>query len=134
MKVFPYFKLTNWGTANGRRSIVSLCTLILARYMVEKKATLLMFQFIELTHTPSKVLLISGTFFYYVTASKYDFPSVPMKLMNTTNMTRKQKDKIRKKQEKLDRTLETIGIEENIFLEVYRDRPMEVRHIHLFLD
>ena len=73
-------------------------------------------------------------FFYYVTASKYDFPSVPMKLMNTTNMTRKQKDKIRKKQEKLDRTLETIGIEENIFLEVYRDRPMEVRHIHLFLD
>ena len=57
-----------------------------------------------------------------------------MKLMNTTNMTRKQKDKIRKKQEKLDRTLETIGIEENIFLEVYRDRPMEVRHILLFLD
>ena len=53
MKVFPYFKLTNWGTANGRRSIVSLCTLILARYMVEKKATLLMFQYIELTHTPS---------------------------------------------------------------------------------
>lgn len=60
-------------------------------------------------------------------ATKYDFPSVPMKLMNTTNMTRKQKDKIRKKQEKLDRTLETIGIEENIFLEVYRDRPMELR-------
>ena len=57
-----------------------------------------------------------------------------MKLMNTTNMTRKQKDKIRKKQEKLDRTLETIGIEENIFLEVYRDRPMEVRHILLFFD
>ena len=57
-----------------------------------------------------------------------------MKLLNTTNMTRKQKDKIRKKQEKLDRTLETIGIEENIFLEVYRDRPMEVRHILLFFD
>ena len=73
-------------------------------------------------------------FFYNVIASKYDFPSVPMKLLNTTNMTRKQKDKIRKKQEKLDRTLETIGIEENIFLEVYRDRPMEVRHILLFFD
>ena len=51
-----------------------------------------------------------------------------MKLLNTTNMTRKQKDKIRKKQEKLDRTLETIGIEEKNFLEVFRDRPMEVRH------
>ena len=72
-------------------------------------------------------------FFYYVTASKYDFPSVPMKLLNTTNMTRKQKDKIRKKQEKLDRTLETIGIEEKQFLEVFRDRPMEVMHILLFL-
>jgi len=60
-------------------------------------------------------------------ASKYDFPSVPMKLLNTTNMTRKQKDKIRKKQEKLDRTLETIGIEEKQFLEVFRDRPMELR-------
>ena len=133
MKVFPYFKLTNWGTANGRRSIVSLCTLILARYMVEKKATLLMFQFIELTHTPSKVLLISGTFFYYVTASKYDFPLVPMKLLNATNMPRKQKDKIRKKQENIDRTLETIVIEENTFLEVFRDMPMEVRHFLLFL-
>ena len=55
-----------------------------------------------------------------------------MKLLNTTNMTRKQKDKIRKKQEKLDRTLETIGIEEKQFLEVFRDRPMEVMHIHLF--
>ena len=49
-----------------------------------------------------------------------------MKLLNTTNMTRRQKDKIKKKQEKLDRTLETIGIEEKIFLEVFRDRPMEV--------
>ena len=54
-----------------------------------------------------------------------------MKLLNTTNMTRKQKDKIRKKQEKLDRTLETIGIEEKIFLEIFRDRPMEVRQIIL---
>ena len=57
-----------------------------------------------------------------------------MKLLNTTNMTRKQKDKIRKKQEKLDRTLETIGIEEKTFLAVFRDNPMEVRHILLFLD
>ena len=56
-----------------------------------------------------------------------------MKLLNTTNMTRKQKDKIRKKQEKLDRTLETIGIEEKTFLAVFRDNPMEVRHILLFL-
>ena len=69
--------------------------------------------------------------FFYVIASKYDFPSVPMKLLNTTNMTRKQKDKIRKKQEKLDRTLETIGIEEKTFLAVFRDNPMEVRHIFL---
>jgi len=60
-------------------------------------------------------------------ASKYDFPSVPMKLLNTTNMSRKQKDKIRKKQEKLDRTLETIGIEEKTFLAVFRDNPMELR-------
>ena len=137
MKVFPYFKLTNWGTANGRRSIVSLCTLILARYTVEKKATLLMFQYIKLTYTPSKVVLMSGTFylffFYYVTALKYDFPSVPMKLLNATNMPRKQKDKIRKKQENIDRTLETIVIEENTFLEVFRDMPMEVRHFLLFL-
>ena len=72
--------------------------------------------------------------FFYVIASKYDFPSVPMKLLNTTNMTRKQKDKIRKKQEKLDRTLETIGIEEKTFLAVFRDNPMEVRHILLFLN
>ena len=72
-------------------------------------------------------------FFYYVTASKYDFPTIPMKLLNTTNMNRRQKDKIRKKQEKLDRTLETIGIEEKTFLEVFRDRPMEVLKANSFI-
>ena len=72
-------------------------------------------------------------FFYYVTASKYDFPLVPMKLLNATNMPRKQKDKIRKKQENIDRTLKTIVIEENTFLEVFRDMPMEARHFLLFL-
>ena len=96
-----------------------------------------MFQYIKLTYTPSKVVLMSGTFyfffFYYVTALKYDFPSVPMKLLNATNMPRKQKDKIRKKQENIDRTLETIVIEENTFLEVFRDMPMMVRHFLLFL-
>ena len=49
-----------------------------------------------------------------------------MKLLNTTNMTRRQKDKIRKKQEKLDRTLETLGVEEHEFLETFRDKPTEV--------
>ena len=72
-------------------------------------------------------------FFYYVTASKYDFPLVPMKLLNATNMPRKQKDKIRKKQENIDRTSGTIVIEENTFLEVFRDMPMEARHFLLFL-
>merc|ERR1712156_148103 len=60
-------------------------------------------------------------------ATKYDLPSIPMKLVNTTTFSKKQKEKLRKKQEKLDRVLETLGVEEYEFLETFRDKPLELR-------
>ena len=70
------------------------------------------------------------SFIYLLTlssiATKYDLPSVPLKLMNTTNMTRKQVEKMKKKQEKLDRVLLTLGVDDKKFLQTFRDDPMEV--------
>merc|ERR1712156_377550 len=60
-------------------------------------------------------------------STKYDLPSIPMKLVNTTTFSKKQKEKLRKKQEKLDRVLETLGVEEYEFLETFRDKPLELR-------
>ena len=46
--------------------------------------------------------------------------------MNTQYMTKKEKDKLKKKQEKLDHCLELLEIEEKEFLHLMRDDPSKV--------
>ena len=77
----------------------------------------------EITYYKKIIVL---PFLFSIAATKYDLPSIPMKLVNTTTFSKKQKEKLRKKQEKLDRVLETLGVEEYEFLETFRDKPLEV--------
>ena len=60
-------------------------------------------------------------------SAKFDFPNVPLKLMNTQNMTKKEKDKLKKKQERLDHCLGLLEIDEKEFLTMFRDDPSRVR-------
>ena len=50
-----------------------------------------------------------------------------MKLMNTQYMTKKEKDKLKKKQERLDHCLDLLEIDEMEFLTMFRDDPTRVR-------
>ena len=46
--------------------------------------------------------------------------------MNTRRMSKKDKDKIKKKQEKLDKCLKILGINQSEFLALLRDDPSKV--------
>ena len=75
------------------------------------------------------IKFIFNTWTFYISA-KFDFPTVPLKLMNTQYMTKKEKDKLKKKQEKLDHCLELLEIEEKEFLHLMRDDPSKVISKH----
>ena len=49
--------------------------------------------------------------------------------MNTQYMTKKEKDKLKKKQEKLDHCLELLEIDEKEFLHLMRDDPAKVSNL-----
>ena len=70
--------------------------------------------------------LIAPSSTFHISA-KFDFPTVPMKLMNTQYMTKKEKDKLKKKQERLDHCLDLLEIDEMEFLTMFRDDPTRVR-------
>ena len=59
----------------------------------------------------------------------HDLPSVPLKLMNTRRLSKKDKDKIKKKQEKLDKCLKILGINQSEFLALLRDDPSKVSRL-----
>ena len=59
-------------------------------------------------------------------AKKYDFPAVPMKLMNTSKMSRERKDKLKKQQKKLEKCLDVLGVNEHEFYVLFRDNPEKV--------
>ena len=47
--------------------------------------------------------------------------------MKTTTLTKKEKDKLKKKQDQLEDCLEILGIDENEFYMLFRDDPDRVR-------
>ena len=58
---------------------------------------------------------------------KFELPPVPMKLMDTRKMTKKEKDKLKIKQDNLETCLLTLEIDENEFYSLLRDEPSKVK-------
>lgn len=54
-----------------------------------------------------------------------------MKLLDTNNMSKREKDKLKKKQEQLDHCLDVLQIDDDEFYSILRDEPARVRS---FLD
>ena len=56
----------------------------------------------------------------------FDFPKCPISMMNTRNLSKKEKDKLKKQQEKLDHALAMLQIEQYHFFHLIKEGPEEV--------
>ena len=63
----------------------------------------------------------------------FDFPKCPISMMNTRNLSKKEKDKLKKQQEKLDHALAMLQIEQYHFFHLIKEGPEEVYSINYYL-
>ena len=61
----------------------------------------------------------------------FDFPKCPISMMDTRNMSKKEKDKLKKQQEKLDHALAMLQIEQYHFFHLIKEGPNQAKNLYM---